>query len=56
MPTNLVKPGQEKDWDRAKRLARKQYPNLSEDNPRFWRIVSTIFQSITGAKRKKAEK
>src|SRR5262245_66454566 len=47
MPANIVKPGQEGKWDKAKAAARKQYPDLSEDNPRFWKIVTTIFKNMT---------
>jgi hypothetical protein len=46
MPANLVEPGEEAAWDRAKRAAKKQYPDLGEDNDRYWKIVNHIFQNM----------
>ena len=44
MPTNLVKPGQEADWDRAKKLAEEQG---KKEN---WPYINSIFQSLIGNK------
>lgn len=46
MPANIVKPGQEGKWKRAKRIAKKQYPDLPED--RFYAVVTTIFKNMIG--------
>ena len=46
MPANIVKPGEEAAWERAKRAVRKQYPNISEDNPRFYKLTTTIFNNM----------
>jgi len=46
MPANIVKPGEEAAWDRAKRAVRKQYPDISEDNPRFYKLTTTIFENM----------
>jgi hypothetical protein len=47
MPTNVVKSKEdEKLWNRAKAAARKQYPYISEDSDRFYKIVMTIFQNM----------
>src|SRR5262245_42265184 len=46
MPANMVEPGQEAAWDRAKRAASKQYPDLTEEQDRYWKIVNHIFQNM----------
>jgi hypothetical protein len=46
MPANIVKPGQEAAWERAKRAVRRQYPDINEDNPRFYKLTTTIFNNM----------
>jgi len=46
MPSNLVKPGEEGAWERAKRAVRSQYPNISESNPRFYKLTTTVFENM----------
>jgi hypothetical protein len=46
MPANIVKPGEETAWNRAKRAVRKQYPDISEDNPRFYKLTTTLFNNM----------
>jgi hypothetical protein len=46
MPANIVKPGQEDAWARAKQAVRKQYPDIDEDNPRFYKLTTAIFQNM----------
>jgi hypothetical protein len=47
MPSNLVKTkSDEAAWERAKRATHKQYPDLSEDSDRFWKLCTTIFNSM----------
>lgn len=46
MPANIVKPGEEDAWERAKRAVRAQYPDIEEDNPRFYKLTTTIFQNM----------
>lgn len=48
MPANIVKPGEERYWKRAKAAAKKQYPTIKEDSDRFYKIVTSIFQNMTG--------
>ena len=36
----------EQAWQRAKRVAHKQYPDLDEDNDKFWAIVQHIYQNM----------
>ena len=49
MPSNLVKSeADEKLWSKAKATARKQYPNISEDSARFWKIVTSIYKKMKG--------
>jgi len=43
-------------WERAKKQARKQYPEFGRENPRYWKVVSSIYQKMGGAFSKKAEK
>ena len=50
MPVGVVKTKRdEAAWKRAKGIVHKQYPNLSEDNDSFWKIVQTIYQNMTKA-------
>lgn len=35
-------------WDDAKKAAHKAYPELGEENERFWKIVQTIYESMGG--------
>ena len=47
MPAGSVRTHEdEQAWDRAKTATRKQYPNLTEENDRFWRIVQSIYQNM----------
>jgi len=48
MPANVVKKGQEDEWDRAKAIIKKNYPNISEGSSRFWKLVMSIFKNMTG--------
>jgi hypothetical protein len=38
----------EAKWSEAKKAAHKSYPDLSEDNDKFWAIVNTIYQNMGG--------
>jgi uncharacterized protein (DUF2384 family) len=33
-------------WNRAKRQVRAEYPDISEDSERFWKLVQTLYQSM----------
>lgn len=53
MPHGVVKTKRdEKMWNRAKTATRKQYPYISEDSDRFYKIVMTIYKNMTGKKPK----
>lgn len=43
-------------WENAKAAAKKEYPNWTEDNPRFWKVVSTIYKNMGGTFSKEKEK
>lgn len=48
MPANIVKPGQEGKWARAKAAAHEQYPGMEQkDKDRFYSVVTTIFKNMT---------
>lgn len=50
MPASLVKPGQEKHWERAKRIIAKQYPEAARDKgDKFYSLVTTVFKNIAAA-------
>jgi len=51
MPSNIVKPGEEGMWKRAKKEARKSYPDMSDDDDSFWAIVTKIFKNIRDSKK-----
>jgi len=52
MPSNVVKTqAEEEAWEKAKEIVRKQYPNVKEGTPKFYRLVMGIFQRITGKRR-----
>lgn len=52
MPANIVKPGEEKKWEAAKKEAKKEYTTgdakgkkkLNKD--KFWATVTTIFKNM----------
>jgi hypothetical protein len=49
MPANVVHNKEdEAAWERAKEATRKQYPDLSEDNDRFYKITMHIYQNMKG--------
>lgn len=53
MPINVVKTKkQEKAWEKAKRIIKKQYPSIKEGSDRFYRLVMKIFKDISGYKPK----
>lgn len=53
-PANLVTTERdEKLWAKAKSLAHKQYPDVSKDSSRFWKIVTTIYQRLKGGSKEK---
>jgi hypothetical protein len=35
-------------WDKAKEAVRKEHPEWSEDNPRFWKMTSAIYKKMGG--------
>lgn len=35
-------------WAKAKKAAKKQYPDKSDDSPSFWKIVSTVYKKMGG--------
>ncbi len=46
MPVSVVRNAAEEEaWERAKELARRQYPGIS--GPRFYRIVMGIYKKMT---------
>ena len=50
MPASIVKPGEEKHWERAKRIIAKQYPDAARENgDKFYALVTTVFKSIVAA-------
>lgn len=44
MPGNV----DEAKWNKAKEAAHKSYPDLTEDNDRFWKIVESIYKNEGG--------
>lgn len=38
----------ESKWSKAKAAARKQYPDLSEDDDKYWAIVTHIYKRMGG--------
>lgn len=50
MPKGVVKTKRdEAAWTKAKGIIHKQYPNMSEDNDSFWKLVQTVYQNMTKA-------
>lgn len=45
-------PGQvdEAAWSDAKRAVRRQYPDISEESDRFWRLVQSVYSDMSKAK------
>ncbi|KKW13344.1 MAG: hypothetical protein UY48_C0002G0035 [Candidatus Gottesmanbacteria bacterium GW2011_GWB1_49_7] len=48
MPAFIKTAKDEAAWAEAKAAVRKQYPDLSEDDDRFWRLVNAIYQKMAG--------
>lgn len=49
MPKGVVKTKRDEHlWNKAKSIARKQYPGISEDSDRFWKIVQGIYKQSRG--------
>lgn len=47
MPAVVRNPEEEKDWNRAKEIVRKQYPGKEEeDKDNFYALVTTVYKSI----------
>jgi len=47
MPKGVVKNKRdEKLWSRAKSATRKQYPYISEDSDRFYKITMSIYKNM----------
>lgn len=40
----------EKLWDKAKGIAKKEYPDVSDDSDRYFKIVTGIVKSMLGLK------
>lgn len=38
----------EPKWNKAKEQVRKEYPEVSESNDKFWKIVQKIYESMGG--------
>ena len=53
MPTNVVKtPIQEQAWERAKQIVNKQYPDITSQDPRYYKLVMGIYERIVGRRPK----
>lgn len=51
MPHGVVKTTRDEHlWSKAKAAAHKQYPDIDEDNKRFWKIVMGIYKTMKGGK------
>ena len=48
MPAFIKSEKDEKIWSKAKSLAHKSYPDLSEDNEDFWKVTNSIYHKIKG--------
>jgi len=49
MPSNVVKTKRDEElWNKAKQLVHKQYPDLTEKDKRFWKLVMGIYQKMKG--------
>lgn len=53
MPAFIRSEKDEIRWAKAKRLARKNYKNLSENDSNFWAITTSIYKKLNGGNMKK---
>jgi hypothetical protein len=52
MPANIVKTkADEKHWNEAKARVKEQYPDIDEDNDRHWKLVTAVFQKMSGLRK-----
>lgn len=40
----------EKHWEMAKRQVRKEYPDLTEKDKKFWKLCMGIYKNMIGEK------
>jgi hypothetical protein len=52
MPSFVTSTDSEKEWDRAKKIVAKQYPDVDRKSEKFWKLVTTIWKSIAHYKPK----
>jgi len=45
----------EKQWQKAKAQVRKEHPDLSEKDKKFWKICMTIYKNMVGKSRDMGE-
>ena len=52
MPSNIVKTkAQEQHWTHAKERVREQYPDLDENDDRFYALTTSIFKKMAGLRK-----
>ena len=50
MPSFIRTETDERNWQRAKKIVRKNYPGIDEESSKFWKLVNHIYVSISGKK------
>lgn len=55
MPSFIHTETDEKNWQKAKKIVRKNYPGIDEESSKFWKLVNHIYFSISGKKNTLAE-
>jgi hypothetical protein len=46
MPANMVKPGEEGAWERAKRTVEAEYEDVDVGSDRYYKLVTTLFENM----------
>lgn len=47
MPANIVRPGTEADWEKAKARVREEYKDIDEGSDRFYKLVTSIYKKMS---------
>lgn len=50
MPSFIHTETDERNWQRAKKIVRKNYPGIDEESSKFWKLTNHIYFSISGKK------
>ena len=54
MPAFIKTEKDEANWQKAKKLVHKHYPDLTEDDDKFWKLTTSLYKRVGGSLHKQA--